>query len=484
MRFLGRSLVGVVLASVTLALMAWAYLLINGAVQARISAEPRVAPVRERVFTVNVIQAELGTQTPILETFGEVQSRRTLELRSAAGGRVIALAEAFEDGGKVTAGQELVRIDPADAQSTLQSVQADIADAQADARDAQKAVILARDEQAAAQEQVELRQRAFQRQQDLLARGAGTSSAVEVAELAMSSAKQAVLSRRQAVTTAEARIDQSATRLARARLALAEAQRRLDETTVFAPFDGTLSATNVVEGRLVNSNERLADLIDADALEVSFRVSTAQYARLLDSDGGLLSADVTVVLDVSGVDLSATGRLTRASAGAGEGQSGRLIFARMDSAVGFKPGDFVTVQVREPALENVARLPASALGASNEVLVLVDGDRLEALTVKLVRRQGDDVLVRGAGLAGREVVEARSPLLGAGIAVKPLRGEAVVPAPPAMLELSAERRAKLVAFVEGNTRMPEAAKARVLARLAEPTVPAQMVERIESRMGG
>ena len=86
MRFLGRSLVGVVLASVTLALMAWAYLLINGAVQARISAEPRVAPVRERVFTVNVIQAELGTQTPILETFGEVQSRRTLELRSAAGG--------------------------------------------------------------------------------------------------------------------------------------------------------------------------------------------------------------------------------------------------------------------------------------------------------------------------------------------------------------------------------------------------------------
>ena len=53
-----------------------------------------------------------------------------------------------------------------------------------------------------------------------------------------------------------------------------------------------------------------------------------------------------------------------------------------------------------------------------------------------------------------------------------------------MLALSDERRARLVAFVEGNTRMPEDAKARVLARLAEPLVPARMVARIEDRMGG
>lgn len=62
--------------------------------------------------------------------------------------------------------------------------------------------------------------------------------------------------------------------------------------------------------------------------------------------------------------------------------------------------------------------------------------------------------------------------------------EEAVPAVPEMLELSAERRARLVAFVEANDRMPQEAKARVLAQLAEPQVPAQMVARIESRMGG
>jgi len=53
-----------------------------------------------------------------------------------------------------------------------------------------------------------------------------------------------------------------------------------------------------------------------------------------------------------------------------------------------------------------------------------------------------------------------------------------------MLELSDERRARLVAFIEANDRMPQEAKARVLAQLAAPEVPARVVERLEQRMGG
>jgi multidrug efflux pump subunit AcrA (membrane-fusion protein) len=484
MRFLRQSLVGVFLAAMTLGLLAYAAQLIGGAVQDRMGKENRARPAQERVFAVNVIRAEIGAETPVLKTFGEVKSRRTLELRAAIAGRVIELSEQFVDGGAVMAGDVLVRIDPANAQSTVSRVQADIADAQADGRDATRALALAKDEQLAAQEQADLRAKAQQRQSDLLARGVGTAAAVEVAELAASSARQAVLSRRQAVTQAEARIDQATSALLRAEIAQADATRGLADTTLIAPFDGKLSAPSVVAGRLVGTNERLAELIDPDALEVSFRVSTAQYARLLDLSGDILGAEVNVILDVSGVDLTATGQINRASAGAGEGQTGRLIFAKLNDSVGFKTGDFVQVQVQEPAVENVVRLPSSALDASGTVLVLGSEDRLETIDVELIRRQGDDILVRGRGLEGRDVVEARSPLLGAGIVVKPLRGVNEIPAAPSMVELTDERRAKLVAFIEGNTRMPAAAKARVLAQLGEAQVPTSMVERIEGRMGG
>ena len=53
-----------------------------------------------------------------------------------------------------------------------------------------------------------------------------------------------------------------------------------------------------------------------------------------------------------------------------------------------------------------------------------------------------------------------------------------------MVELTDERRAKLMAFIEGNGYIPPDAKKRILAQLKKDKVPANVVERIESRMGG
>lgn len=484
MRFLGKSLLGLFLLAATLGLLVWTGVLLRDAVQSRMAAEPRVPQARERVFAVNVVPVTFATETPDLSAFGEVQSRRTLELRAASGGALIDLDPAFVEGGRVRAGQVLARIDPADAQAALDRAESDLLDAQAEQREARQAITLAEDELTAARQQVTLRERALQRQRDLVARNVGTTAELEAAELALSSAEQAVLTRRQALATAQARVEQSATALRRAEIARDEARRRLSETAIKAAFAGTLSDVTVVAGRLVSPNERLAQLVDPTALEVAFRVSTQAYSRLIDEAGGLRDAPVTVALDVFGTDITTTGTLSREGAAVGDGQTGRLLFATLDTPRGFKPGDFVAVTVQEPPLPFVARIPAAAVDAGGMVLVLGDDDRLEAAQVQIMRRQGDDVLIRARDLAGREVVAERTPLLGAGIKVNPLRSGAAEPEQPEMLELSAERRAALIAFVEGNTRMPKEAKARILSQLEQPQVPAQMVQRIESRMGG
>jgi hypothetical protein len=291
-----------------------------------------------------------------------------------------------------------------------------------------------------------------------------------------------------AVAAADARVDQAATRLARSKIALAEAKRRVDDTRVVAEFSGSLSGVSVVKGGFVSTNERLAQLVDAAALEVAFRVSTPQFARLLSADGTLLDAPVSVTLEAFGVDLTATGMISRASAAVGEGQTGRLVFAHLDQAMGLKPGDFVTVTVQEPPIDRVVALPSSALGADGTVLLIGEDDRLKALPVTVLRRQGDDVLVQAQGLNGREVVAQRSPLLGAGIKVRPLRntgeGETEAEDTSQMLELTADRRARLVAFVEGNTDMPAAVKTRLLDELGQERVSARVVRRLETRMGG
>ena len=487
MRFLFRSLSGLFLLAVTLGLLAFAAGQIRDA--ARVMAEDggRNFPARERVFAVNVAEFQPGTVTPVLDAFGEVQSRRSLELRPAAGGTVVSLTDAFVDGGRVEAGQVLMQVDTADAESALALARAELAEAEAEVGEADRALLLSRDELAAAEATVELQDRALARQQDLVDRGVGTEAGLEAAELSANSARQSVLSRRQAVQQAEQRVNTTRSRVERAGITLAETERDLESTTLVAAFSGTLSDVTIVEGGRVNANERVATLVDDRALEAAVRVSTEQFGRLIDESGALRPADVTVSIDVFGAPLVAKGTLSRVSASVGEGQTGRLLFLTLENAPGFRQGDFVRVGISEPDVGGVARLPATALSSAMQVLVIGPENRLREERVELVRRQGDEVLVRSRGLAGQRIVAERSPLLGAGIRVNPIAPEGAIAqmnAAPEMLKLEEARRAKLIAFIEGNQRMPAEAKERVLAQLREPEVPAAMVERIEGRMGG
>lgn len=484
MRFLARSLTALFLFAITLGLLALAGATLFDAVQERSARTAQPRPAQERVFAVQVVTVTPETVTPVLETFGEIRARRTLELRAPASGRVVELAPGFEDGGTVAEGQLLMRIDPADAEAGLAVALSDLARAEGEAREAEAALDLAAEDLASAEEQAGLRARALERQRDLSARGVGAEAATEAAELALSAARQAVVSRRQALAQAEARREQAGVALARQRLTVEEAERRLADTELRAAFAGTLAGVTVAAGGLVSANERIGQLIDPAALEVSFRVSTAQFARLIDGAGALLPAPVAVTLEVMGAEIVATGTLERVSGAVGEGQSGRLLHAGLDAPRGFLPGDFVTVRVAEPEIEGVARLPARAVDASGRVLVVDAGDRLAEAPVTVLRRQGDAVLVSAPALAGAEVVAARTPLLGAGIRVRPVRPGTAAEPEEETVALTPSRRAELIAAVESNARMPAEARARMVEQLGAERVPAALVARIEARIGG
>ena len=485
MRFFGRAMSGLFLAALTLALLAAAAWVILSAVQERMAGGGPPRAAEERVVSANVVAVQPGLITPVLTAYGEVRAVRTLELRAPVGGRVAEVSSAFADGAVVAAGEVLLRLDPAEAQAARDLAAAALAEAEAGAREAGRALTLARDDLAQAEAQLGLRQAAVQRQKDIAARGAGSAAAVETAELAAAQAEQALLGSRSALAQAEARVDQAAIAVTRAQIGLAEAERILGDTVIRAEFGGRMDGVSpVVVGGQVNANEVLGQVIDPSAMEVRFRLSTAQFTRLLDAEGAVIAAPVSVRLEVAGAEVAASGRVMRAGAsGAGAG-GGRVVHATLEAAQGLRPGDFVTVAVEEPALEGVADLPATAVDAAGRVLALGAEERLEDVAVEVLRRQGDRVIVAPGALAGREVVAERSPLLGAGIKVRPVRDGVAKEARAEVVELTPERRAALVASVEGNEGMPAAVKAEVLEQLQADQVPAALVARIEARAGG
>ena len=485
MRFLGRGLIGLLLFSLALGLLGLAGNTIKVAVQDRMNQEPRAQKARERTFAVKVVPAEVTSINPTLNAFGEIQSRKTLDLRMAASGQIQELSTNFVEGGSVRSGELLIRLDDSNYQTAVDLAENNLIDAKNEVMESARNLSFSKEELAAAEEQEKLRLRALTRQKDLVERGVGTAAALENAELSASGATQAVLSRKAAVDQAKNRGAQAETRLVRAELALKDAKRKLEDTELYAEFSGLLSGVSLVKGGIVSANERLGQLIDPKVLEVSFKISTQQYTRLLNDNGELLKVPVSVALTSTDQGLDADGVIIRDSASVAKGQTGRQVYARLTKSVGFKPGDFVAVKVEEPTLNWVVKLPSTALDASNNVLLLGEGERLEEAQVRLMRRQGNEVIVRSRDLSGKEIVAQRTPVLGAGIKVKPIRsGEENKVAEVEMLELTEERRAKLISAIETNGYIPKSAKKRIIGQLTQPKVPADVVARIESRMGG
>lgn len=485
MRFMARGLFGLCLLTLTVALLALAgNTLMNSAKErAEGTKGPRVA--KERVFSVEVQPLELVDHAPVITTFGEVVSGTTLELRATAAGALVQLSPVFREGGQVRRGELLFQTDPSNARSKMLLAETELAEAKSDLADAQSDFSLAEEEVLAARAQRKLREQALARQRSLRERGLGTDVALELAALSASSAEQAVLARRLSRNQAQSRIARAGNAIARRQISYNEAKRIFDETSVYAEFDGVLSGVTAVLGGLVNANEKLGSLIDPEALEVAFRVSNAEFGALARVGAGLQNAEIEV--QFTGLEQALSGKVDRVSAAVGAGQTGRELFATLGGRAAnvLRPGDFVTVKVREPVLRGVAVIPARAATSGGAVLLVDENNKLEEAQVVILRKQGELLVVRADGLAGRDLVVARAPQLGAGIRVEPRLSGAFQGAPdqPETIEVSDELRQTMIAYVEANKQMSKRAKKALLQRLSRPKMPKAMVDRLTRRMG-
>ena len=364
----------------------------------------------------------------------------------------------------------------------MQLAQANFAEAELEQLEAIAALELAKDELSAAYRQETLRIQALARQESLIQRGVGTESALEVAQLAAAAAQTATLSKRQALANANARITRAQNALARMQINRDEADRKLQSLSVFAEFDGVLSEVNAVQGGLVNSNERLGKLIDPNALEVSIRLSNSQFANLQRNTDDLQAAEITIGFHDAD-PISAT--IVRIAAAVGTGATGRQLFAKLppEAAEILRPGDFVTVTITESALDNVALIPASAASNQGDVLIIGQDNRLSGARLEILRKQGDDLIVRPAEYTNALIVRTRTPQVGIGIKVEPRTADQPLLQERETVTLTPQMQADITASVE-NSPMPDFVKDRILKQVASGELSKETFDRLQSRIAG
>jgi RND family efflux transporter MFP subunit len=334
-------------------------------------------PYEAKVPVVRVTKVKAAAEHLSISSQGTVQPRSQSELIPEVSGRVTWMSDDLVSGGGFIQGDVLLRIDDADYLSLVQRSEAASKRSeieQSHARDELKRLNSLHDRKLASDQQLD--------------------NAKRTAQL-------------------------SEANLSDAKASLDQARRDLSRTELLAPFDGLVRNEQVDLGQFLTRGQSIGTIYATDYVEVRLPISAHQlgFLGLPPSTRGHIQERlrplVTVVSDFGDVRLLWEGRLVRLEAEIDE--RSRMVYGVTQLRIednGESPmlpvGMFVQADIRGARVDNVVRLPRSAMRDNNQVLVVDQESRLRFRQVSLLRLEHDDMLIQ-EGLADGELVSV-SPL--------------------------------------------------------------------------
>lgn len=358
-----------------------------------LASKPETKPRdnKERVWSVAARTVAYDVFEPRISVFGELRAKRQVRLRALVSGEVVAADAKFEDGARVAEGELLLTIDPFNYETRLDEAKAQLKGAKA----------LLTERKAATQ----LAYQDLKRAQQLFDKGTVSKKTLD--------------DRKTDHTIKKARRDQQQSVVDRLAVQVKRAQRDLDNTKVVAPFDGYVTDITARQGRVLNPNDQIAVLYDADNFEVVFNLSDAEYGRFLQRNAEIIGRPVNIAWDVGGERIELTATIKRVGAQISQSTRGVDVYAELEGPLpsNVRGGAFVSVNLTAQPVPDVMALPKDALYGDNQTYLIVDG-RLEPVQLNDYIDDGRNILLRSGLEAGTQVLLTRFNEAAPGVAVK------------------------------------------------------------------
>ena len=341
---------------------------------------------RKPVIDVRAAQVSRQDLINTIPTNGKVEPIVDFQAHAPAPGTVAQLYVHL--GEQVRAGQQLLRMDSADAASRVATAQANLQSAQAtlqnmqhggtqDERLAQQADLVA------AQNQVQHAQATLTTNQKLLAQGAASPNEVALAQHQLTTAQQRVTQIQGRMQGRYGNIDLSAQRaqVAQARSALTAAQSGYAGVVVRAPFAGTVYSLPVAQYDFVQAGQALVNVADLTKLQIRAYFDEPEIGKLAAGQPVTITWEAKPDLVWHGhVKQAPTTVITYGTRNVGES------LITVDDARGdLLPNTNVTVRVTTARHDNVLSVPREALhteGSVNFVYKIVN-NRLARIPVEI-----------------------------------------------------------------------------------------------------
>lgn len=208
-----------------------------------------------------------------------------------------------------------------------------------------------------------------------------------------------------------------------------QAQENVKRTVLRAPFTGLVRAENIDIGQFASRGQAIATLYANDVVEVRLPIADRQLAflNLPPLRNGNFPEDMqpTVKLsaDYGGQVRQWFGKIVRAEAEIDTSSRMVHLVARVESSKDSQDlsvGLFVTAEIAGLAVENIVRLPRSAIRNDNQVLVVDTENRLRFRDIQPLRLYRDNVLINAGLNPGERVCISTVQTAIDGMAVNPI----------------------------------------------------------------
>ncbi len=347
-----------------------------------VATAPKTEPSenRERVWSVAAQNIERVTYVPRIRAFGELRARRQIDLRAQVAGEVVKTSPIFEDGTRVAAGDILLEIDPFNYDTTLKETEAQLKGAQA---------VLA--ERKATMRQAKGN---YNRAKELVKKGTVSKKTLD--------------DRATDFTIHKARRDQQQAIVDRRKVLRDRAKRDLENTKLVAPFDAHIGNIAAREGRVLNQNDRVATLSDANEFEIRFNLSDAAYGRFLARNADVIGQKLDAVWALGTQRVTLKAVIRRVGASISQATRGVDVFAGVEGALpsNARGGAFVTIDLEAQPVRDVVIVPRRAIYGGNKVFVVINQHLQPRELVKFVDL-GNEFLVSEGLEAGEQILITR-----------------------------------------------------------------------------
>jgi len=314
---------------------------------------PPVAMVTVEVETLNASPFQVE-----LNSYGEARAATQSMLVSQASGQIVAVAEGFRSGGRVSRGDILVEIDNRDYAAEVKSAEANLIEA----------------------ERVLVEEKARSKQ-----------AALDWKTLGRSDEPNDLVLRKPQLLAAEAKFKAAEANLSKAELAL-------ERTQIRAPFDGRILEHKVDLGQYINAGTAVAEIYANQYVEVRLPLCNCDLDFIdLDRVGKDNSPNVTLYSSLN-EDRQWNGRLSRVESAIDSKSRQLHVIARIDGSLGeerasdIKIGEYLTANIEGSVIPDAIVIPNQSIYQASFVYI-VENDTLQRRNIDIIWQDSERALI-------------------------------------------------------------------------------------------